>query len=281
MRSMMRTFAVMAAAFGGASVFGQVVLRGVADNRSGNISVLANAPSGDPKEAGYNVDPGSNEYEPFDILFNEVDQRSGCTQTRANAAIDHVSEFINVDSQQRCRGIRAATSASGAVTVTSCGAGNTSSSSFGDNMNVVLRIENAPPQGTPIRVKSSATTSGGATVLVRILRPNGSTLLNLTSGSVNQLVNLPNGDYTVAAGISNGFSSRSSVGSTARGAAYSIGFWKECTGDIDGDGVVGPDDLSVVLAAYGATHAGDLTNDGVTDIEDLALLLSRYGRPCQ
>lgn len=273
-------------AFGGAALVlvsasqAQVVLRAMSDNRSGNASAFANAPSGDPRETGYNVDPGENEFEPFDFLLNESDTRQGCSGTSASGRIDHQSDFINIDSQQRCRGFRAATTSSSQATVTACGAGNTTFGNFGDNINVVMRIENAPAAGTPIRIRARATAAGGATTQLRIVRPNGTNLLNLTSGSVNQTVNLPNGDYTLTCSSANGMSSRSSVGATSRSADYSFGFWKECTGDLDGSGQINLEDLTILLASFGADNGGDVNGDGQTTLADLTIVLSNFGGTC-
>lgn len=60
-----------------------------------------------------------------------------------------------------------------------------------------------------------------------------------------------------------------------------------CPGDIDDDGQVGIEDLSLMLAAYGESEgdpmfdpAADLNGDHVIDITDLSLLLSIYGTAC-
>lgn len=262
------------------AVQAQVVLRGVADNRSGNVSAFANAPSGDPRESGFNVDPGQNDFDPFGFDLFEMDTRQGCSATQARASVSHDSQFINIDGQQRCRGFRAAHAASDTVTVTACGAGQTSSANFEGNLNVVVRIENAPAGGTPIRVRATSAGSGGASSLVRIVRPNGTLLLNLTTGAVNTAVNLPNGEYTIQGSTSNGFVSRSTIGTSSRTANFSIGFWKECQGDLNGDGAIDLADLSELLSAFGVNNQGDLTGDSETDIGDLALLLARFGTSC-
>jgi hypothetical protein len=259
---------------------GQAVLRAMADNRSGNASAFANAPSGDPRESGYNVDPGENEYEPFDFILNESDTRQGCSGTNANGTVDHQSDFINIDGQQRCRGFRAFTDASSRTTVNSCGAGNTTFGNFGDNINVVMRIESAPPAGVPIRVRGRIATTGGATGQLRIVRPNGTHLLNLSNGSVNQVVNLPNGDYTLMCSTANGMSSRSTIGTSSKSAEYSFGFWKECAGDIDGSGQINLEDLALVLASFGTDNGGDVNGDGQTTLADLAIVLGNFGDTC-
>ena len=53
-----------------------------------------------------------------------------------------------------------------------------------------------------------------------------------------------------------------------------------CPGDLDGDGVVGPVDLSILLGAWGTDSSqADLDGDGIVGPTDLALLLSDWG-PC-
>lgn len=278
--STIRSIAIGTTLVFGAAAQAQTILRAMSDNRSGNVSAFANAPSGDPREAGFNVDPGQNDFDPFDFFLSETDLRQGCSATRANATVDHVSDFPLLDNQQRCRGFRATHIASDAVTVTSCGTGSTTSAAFEGNLNVVIRIENAPSNGTPIRVRGTAASSGGATALARITRPNGTSLLNLTNGAVNAVVNLPNGDYTIQCNTGNSFVSRSTVGSTAKSAAFSVGFWKDCQGDLTGDGQIGLEDLTALLSAFGVSVLGDVDNDGLTDLSDLTLLLSRFGASC-
>jgi len=53
-----------------------------------------------------------------------------------------------------------------------------------------------------------------------------------------------------------------------------------CPGDFNGDGVVGLDDLTVLLASYGSDDGGDMDGDGDTDLEDLTLFLAAYGTTC-
>ncbi len=49
-----------------------------------------------------------------------------------------------------------------------------------------------------------------------------------------------------------------------------------CTGDIDGDGTVGPTDLAFLLGAWGTAEV-DLDGDGTTAASDLAILLGAWG----
>lgn len=48
-------------------------------------------------------------------------------------------------------------------------------------------------------------------------------------------------------------------------------------GDLDGDGVVGPVDLSILLGAWGSSGPGDLSGDGIVGAADLTLLLGAWG----
>lgn len=54
-------------------------------------------------------------------------------------------------------------------------------------------------------------------------------------------------------------------------------------GDLTDDGCVGPDDLALLLANFGAIHspATDINSDGITDASDLALLAGNYDAACR
>jgi hypothetical protein len=47
-------------------------------------------------------------------------------------------------------------------------------------------------------------------------------------------------------------------------------------GDLNGDGVVDPSDLTILLNSWGGP-AGDIDGDGVTGPADLVLLLNSWG----
>ena len=47
--------------------------------------------------------------------------------------------------------------------------------------------------------------------------------------------------------------------------------------DLEGNGIVGPEDLSALLAQWGLPGPADLDGDGQTDGKDLAMLLTLWG----
>lgn len=51
----------------------------------------------------------------------------------------------------------------------------------------------------------------------------------------------------------------------------------DCTGDLDGNGDVGVDDLLTLLAAYSQNANGDCDDDGDTDVDDILTLISAWG----
>jgi C1A family cysteine protease len=57
-----------------------------------------------------------------------------------------------------------------------------------------------------------------------------------------------------------------------------------CPGDLNGDGVIDLDDLTILLGNYGMSGAapedGDINGDGMVDLVDLAALLEVYGTTC-
>jgi len=53
-----------------------------------------------------------------------------------------------------------------------------------------------------------------------------------------------------------------------------------CPGDFNQDGLIGLEDLTVLLASYGSNAGGDMDGDGDTDLEDLTQFLALYGTAC-
>ena len=51
----------------------------------------------------------------------------------------------------------------------------------------------------------------------------------------------------------------------------------DCIGDVTGDGVVGVEDVLLVLADFGGAGAGDANGDGVVDVSDILLVIGAWG----
>lgn len=55
----------------------------------------------------------------------------------------------------------------------------------------------------------------------------------------------------------------------------------DCAGDINGDGMVGADDILAVLSDWGTCDGcpGDIDNDGIVGVNDLLTIIGAFG-PC-
>ncbi len=53
-----------------------------------------------------------------------------------------------------------------------------------------------------------------------------------------------------------------------------------CPGDLNDDGMVNVQDLSLLLATFGINNGGDCDGDGDTDIHDMSILFSHFGESC-
>jgi hypothetical protein len=51
----------------------------------------------------------------------------------------------------------------------------------------------------------------------------------------------------------------------------------DCPGDVDGDGMVGVDDILLVLSDFGGPGAGDANGDGIVDVNDILLVIGAWG----
>ena len=51
----------------------------------------------------------------------------------------------------------------------------------------------------------------------------------------------------------------------------------DCPGDVDGDGMVGVDDILLVLSDFGGPGAGDANGDGSVDVNDILLVIGAWG----
>jgi len=81
-------------------------------------------------------------------------------------------------------------------------------------------------------------------------------------------------NWTVEA--SNELNTRTSTDSFAFSTADTVA----CDGDLDGDLIVGLDDLLLVLGAFGIDDGGDVDGDGTTGLDDLLTVLGNFGTNC-
>jgi hypothetical protein len=106
------------------------------------------------------------------------------------------------------------------------------------------------------------------------------------SGAVHDLVDLVDpsrfyfpGDFSIPVALSDAnviavYGMDFTVSGDPRVLLFRVGF--PCPADLDGDGAVGPGDLTSLLGAWGGA-AGDLDGDGTTGPSDLAALLGAWG----
>lgn len=68
------------------------------------------------------------------------------------------------------------------------------------------------------------------------------------------------------------------AGNVGTGPTRTYALRGECgiLGDLDGDGLVGPSDLAILLGQWGGKGTGDLDGDGVVGASDLAILLGAW-----
>jgi hypothetical protein len=52
-----------------------------------------------------------------------------------------------------------------------------------------------------------------------------------------------------------------------------------CPGDVDGDGIVGVEDMLACIAGWGSPD-GDADGDGTTGVSDILLIISAWGESC-
>jgi hypothetical protein len=105
-------------------------------------------------------------------------------------------------------------------------------------------------------------------------------LSNGVSGPISTFSSYPSFDSITLAATSSGLGATPSpLGST--GSSFTIA--TTMPGDVNSDGKVDINDLTIVLANYGKTAGmwwgtGDLVGDGIVDLNDLTEVLANYGK---
>lgn len=153
-----------------------------------------------------------------------------------------------------------------------------SSACPGGTAELAVSVQNTGPLTTSVTilVESGGWPASATPTQTPVLSPGG-------AASVVVQVQIPPG--TTPASDTLLISARRDVDGGTRGYAHVTVSRALIPGDVDGDGVVGLGDLSVLLSSFGvlsgATYEdGDLNGDGAVDLADLSELLSSYGTTC-
>ena len=139
-------------------------------------------------------------------------------------------------------------------------------------------FENAFPGKTLLTVLSQpASSPPGPNALNSLGRHTVAALLNAANRNVNfgftpqQVIDMFNavfpGTDAEYLALKNIFAAANEAGCPLNGHS-----------DLNADGLVGPDDLAVLLGNWGGQGAGDLNQDGVVNPADLAQLLAYWGQ---
>ena len=244
------------------------------DNRSGTIQAYIQN-SGDPVEAGYNIDPGSNEWLP--ISFDQTVNAASGSNT-ASAHLNSQSSFDGFNSVSHTFTSLTATSSSFATLhIVSPQSGSAQAQ---DYVSMGFHISGlASGQRMVVRLQGAMQNNGTATHSVAL---TGSNNVNrsFSTGAFNALLQLGNGDYTLLAQSNIQFSSSNPVSDTAT-AGFSVEFAPSGAGDLNCDGAVNFDDINAFVellsnpSAWQAHYPGcpmsngDLNGDGLENFDDI------------
>ncbi len=174
------------AAFLGSGLTGACLaatITATADNRSGSISAFDG--SGDPVQAGFNINPGENEFDP--ITFNQ------CVNDGSRSACMNVtSSYINIGPGLVTEGMQA----SGQLQITKpSGSGHAISDGF---LSFAIQVSGVSSgSSVPFDFSGSLTETGALANGIISLTGPGVSLSFSTTGSWDQTVNLVNGTYTL------------------------------------------------------------------------------------
>ncbi|MBL0927937.1 MAG: hypothetical protein IBJ11_09855 [Phycisphaerales bacterium] len=113
---------------------------------------------------------------------------------------------------------------------------------------------------------------------------NGKTLAAVSSTKRRADLGMP---PISTAGLSNGYDTRTDGATLVANALEWVIATTPCPGDIDGNGTVGANDLSNLLACFGLAvtpgpcAAADLDGNGTIGANDLSILLANFGAACK
>ena len=184
-------------------------LRPDADNRSGSTGAfVGGAGNPDPNDSGYNIDP-SETFRVINLSFPVNDAGAGNSAIANLVTQSNWTEYTS--NNNRFSAIVFDSNATASVNRAS---NVTVRAAASDNLNMGFRIEGLPAgQAIAMRVVASVATTGGGTGSIRLVNPSNVNIMNITSGSINQVFLLnANGTYSFR-GASNVSLQRSTNGS--------------------------------------------------------------------
>ncbi len=197
---------------GSAPASGQTILKAEGDNRAGTI-VTDTVGGLDPIEAGYNVNPGENDFDP--ITFNQQVQVN-CGTGQARASLNSSSNWIGYN--QNGGTFTKFTINSTADARTQWGPSTCNGfANADDNFNIPFRPIAPGNNFTPtvLRFKGSVATTGVGTGFVG-LRRNGNLIYSADAGAFDRVIEVtPNADYVLEAFVE--------VNTSAFGASNVVG----------------------------------------------------------
>ena len=218
------------------------VMTATADNRAGDIHAYINH-GGDPVEASYNIDPGSNEWMP--ITFNQTVNDSSGGNT-ASAMLNTHSSFVGINSGTHVFTSLSAISSSNATLHILSGGPNGFAQSH-DRVSMGFTISGLTgAQRLYVRFEGTATASGGATATVHLIGPGHNHVF--TAGAFNQVYGLRNGTYDFLAETNIQYTSSVAINASGT-ASYNISMSPTTAGDLDCDGIIGFSDIDYIVAA--------------------------------
>lgn len=247
-------------------------MRASCDNRQGTTFADV-VDTSDPTQSGYNIDP-SQIYQNLNNFSYPVSQNVGTNLSAANLTVN--SRFIGTNPGTRITGFVSDANGSASATRTST---NTQARSQ-NIINVCMDLSGASTTTPSLWRYVGAVTTNGSTGFSRLVAPNGTNIVNITTGSVNQVVRLTtNGQYQVRAEFDTTTINQSANGTTTRTATVRGSL--VCIADFNASGTITSQDIFDFLAAwFGSNLSADSNLSGTVTVQDVFDFLNVWFTGC-